>query len=199
MAQRAVSARGGFDFTYHIRALTTEIIGRVPQLGHIDVARVAISFSQTRKRVMHGLQASLTPMRFEGGARAGVYRGRRMSVQEVRDTDGQEMLYILNFYLPRFLDLDFREKLTTVFHELWHISPQFDGDIRRHDGRCYAHSHSQAAYDAQLDPLVDQYLAHRAIESLPDFLHLDFSQLQRTYGKVYGTRIPRPKLIPVKR
>ena len=30
-----------------------------------------------------------------------------------------------------FLDQTFEEKLVTVFHELYHISPAFDGDLRR--------------------------------------------------------------------
>ena len=196
MARRRELTVGGFDFTHHIRELTVDIVARVPQLNHIDMKRVAVSFSQARKRVLYGLQASLTPLRFEGGARAGRHRGRLVSVQEVRDESGREMLYILTFYLPRFLDLDLSEKLTTIFHELWHISPRFDGDLRRHAGRCYAHSHSQAAYEAQFEPLIADYLAQRPVETLPEFLHADFSCLKRTHGRIYGVRIPRPKLIP---
>ena len=64
------------------------------------------------------------------------------------------MLYILNFYLPRFLDLPFREKLTTMLHELWHIGPKFDGDVRRLGGRCFAHGSSQKQYDAHVEALL---------------------------------------------
>ena len=39
------------------------------------------------------------------------------------------MLYLLSFYLPRFLKLPWREKLATVIHELWHVNPQFNGDL----------------------------------------------------------------------
>ena len=42
----------------------------------------------------------------------------------------------MSFYLPRFCDQSLDEKLSTVMHELWHISPAFDGDIRRLPGRC---------------------------------------------------------------
>ena len=86
--------------------------------------------------------ASLTPLRFAGGQRHTLRRGRQWTLQRVCE-DGREMLYILNFYLPRFLDLPLDEKLTTVVHELWHIGPRFDGDLRRFGGRCYAHSGSQ--------------------------------------------------------
>ena len=56
---------------------------------------------------------------------------------------GVEMMYILKFYLPRFQNESFEEKLTTIFHELWHISGDFNGDIRRHAGRCYVHTSSE--------------------------------------------------------
>ena len=82
---------------------------RLPELAHVDVSRVAFAFCQTRKRVQHGLQASLTPMRFEGGAKTGQRYGRTYGVQPLLDEHGREMLYILSFYLPRFLETDFRE------------------------------------------------------------------------------------------
>ena len=75
--------------------------------------------------------ATLTPLRFAGGRMHTFRRKRRWRIQRLYDPDGREMLYILTFYLPRFLDLPLREKLTTVLHELWHVGPEFDGDVRR--------------------------------------------------------------------
>lgn len=129
-----------FDFTFHIRRLSGALIADLPELAHIDLARVAIGFCQTRKAVPHGMFASLTPLRFVGGAATTIRRGKVHAIQRVFDAGGVEMLYILNFYLPRFQNLDFREKLITVLHELWHISPEFNGDIRRHAGRYHAHA-----------------------------------------------------------
>ena len=106
------------------------------------------------------------------------------------------MLYVLNFYLPRFLDLGFHEKLTTIAHELLHISPQFDGDLRRFTGRCYAHSHSHRKFDAQAEQLAQRWLAGGPEQSLYGFLHLDFLRLQALHGGIYGRRIAGPKLLP---
>jgi hypothetical protein len=181
-----------------MRDLCADISSRLPELSHVDVEQVAFSFAQTRKPVMHGMQASLTPMRFEGGSLTGDYRGRQMTVQQVRNERGREMLYILTFYLPRFTNLDFHEKLVTVFHELWHVSPSFDGDLRRHPGRCYAHTGSQANYDAEMAKLADRWLNFEPAPSLYEFLQLDFAQLQQQYGRVFGNRIPRPRLLPVR-
>jgi predicted metallopeptidase len=125
------------------------MVRRVPELGHIDPAYVAFSFCQTRKAVSHGMYASLTPLRFAGGRTETVRGGRRWGIQRLCDESGREMLYLLNFYLPRYLNLSLREKLVTTIHELWHIGPRFDGDLRRFGGRCYAHSGSQKRYEAR--------------------------------------------------
>jgi hypothetical protein len=186
---------GRFDFTARMRELCADMIGRTPELAHIDLSRVAISFCQARKRVQHGLFASLTPLRFRDGALTGRRRGRIYGVQRLYDGAGVEMLYVLSFYLPRFMDLDFREKLITVLHELWHISPRFDGDLRRHPGRCYAHTSSQAEYDAHMGVLADRWLADGPPQALYGFLRGDFNELQRQHGSIVGIRIPRPKQI----
>jgi len=187
----------GFDITAAVRELSADAVGRLSELGHIDVNRIAFTFAPTRKPVAHGMQASLTPLRFAGGNLEGRVRGRRVTMQRLFTPDGREMLYILTVYLPRFMNYDFREKLITVFHELWHISPEFNGDLRRHPGRCYAHSHSQAAYDAEIGVLVDRWLAHQPSTSLYDFLRYDYAELQRRFGRIMGLRAARPRLLPI--
>ena len=102
------------------------------------------------------------------------------------------MLYILNFYLPRFLDLPLREKLTTTLHELWHIGPKFDGDVRRLGGRCFAHGSSQKQYDAHIEALLDRWLALGPPEPLYDFLRLKFRELSARHGRVLAARVPVP-------
>ena len=119
-----------FDFTAAMRRLCVDITQRLPDFRHVRMGEVAVTFSQARRRVMHGLQAKLTPLRFEGGALTTTRGGRQYTIQRWY-ADEQEMLYVLSFYLPRFLEQTFREKLITVVHELYHISPAFDGDIRR--------------------------------------------------------------------
>ena len=136
-------------------------------------------------------------MRFADGRPVEKRRGRYYKSQVLLDVHGTEMLYILSFCLPRFMDVDLREKLTTVLHELWHIGPQFDGDIRRHEGRCYAHSGSKRNYDREMEKMVEDWLACRPPLELYQFLEYDFAQLQRIYGRVYGVRYARPRMLPV--
>ena len=171
------------------------MVDQLPELSHIDVDRMAFSFGQARKHSRHGLYASLTPMRFEGGATTTKRHNQLYTVQRLYSRQGQELLYILTFYLPRFMDVDLNEKLVTILHELWHISPEFNGDLRRHPGRCYVHTHSQKDYDARMQMLANRWLRQTPPREVFDFLDLSFRQLHGRHGSVYGSRVPHPKMI----
>ena len=187
---------GGFDFNFHLRRLCADLADRLPELSHVDMPRVAIRYCQTRSRAPHGLQATLIPLRFEGGALFTRRSGRRFTIERLYDASGREMLYLLSFYLPRFLNHSFDEKLTTVIHELWHISPDFNGDLRRWPGRCYAHGPSEREYHEQMEVMAAKWLALAPPAETFRFLHSDFRQLQASHGAVFGARISTPRLIP---
>jgi hypothetical protein len=185
-----------FDFSRAMQRLCADVTERVEEFRHIRMDQVAVTFAQARRRVSYGLQAKLTPMRFEQGALQTERYGKTWTVQRLFH-DNREMLYILTFYLPRFLEQTFREKLITVFHELYHISPEFDGDIRRMDGRYHVHSSSQKDYDRLMGEFVDHYLSCHPRRELYEFLKSRFASLQNKYGGVVGLQVPIPKLIPV--
>jgi hypothetical protein len=191
-----MSVRRGFDFTEAMRRLCDDVAVRLPVFAHVRVDQIAVTFAQARRRVPHGLQAKLTPMRFENGALVTRRGGRTWTIQRLYDGE-QEMLYILTFYLPRFLDHSLREKMITVFHELYHIGPGFDGDIRRMNGRYHVHSHSQQEYDRAMEVFVADYLRRSPPPEVIDFLRMDFRELCARYGGVVGKRVAAPKLIEV--
>jgi len=185
-----------FDFTQAMRLLCEDVTAHVPEFRHIRLDEVAVTFAQARRRVPHGLQAKLTPMRFEGGTLFTRRSGRTWTLERLFDGE-REMLYILTFYLPRFLDHSFREKMITVVHELYHVSPAFNGDIRRMEGRYHVHSHSQQEYDREMGHLVDQYLKRTPSTARADFLKLNFRGLCARFGSVMGKRVAAPKLIEI--
>jgi predicted metallopeptidase len=185
-----------FDFTAAMHALCADVVRRSPPLAHVDLGRVLFTIIRARNGRRHGLQARVTPLRFRSGALATVFRGSAYQVQRFV-MDGREVLYVVGFTLPRFLNRDLRDKLTTIFHELYHISPAFDGDLRRHPGRCSAHTRSQKRYDAHMDRLATDYLKAGADPARHAFLRLSFAQLCRRHGAVVGLHLPRPKLVKV--
>ena len=189
-------AAGPLNFTTAMFRLCDDISRRVDVFHHIRMSRVAVSFAQTRSRVQHGLQAKLTPMRFKDGSLTTRRNGQLWTVERLYSGD-VEILYILTFYLPRFLNHSFREKLITVFHELYHVSPAFDGDIRRLPGRYHVHSGSQEAYDREMEVQVDRYLARRPPRSVLQFLRSRYSTLCRQHGGVVGLQVPIPRLVAI--
>ena len=191
-----MSATGPFDFSRAMSLLCADIAARLDELSYIRMEQVAVAFAQARRRSVYGLQAKLTPLRFENGSLITVRGSRRWTIQRVYCGD-REMLYILTFYLPRFLDLPFREKLVTVFHELYHIGPAFDGDIRRFDGRYHVHSPRQKEFDRAVERLVDAYLSTEPSPELYGFLRHNFQELHRRHGGIVGIKVPIPKLIPL--
>src|SRR5207237_1688118 len=133
---------------------------------------------QARGSRTHGLQARVTPLRFHDGRLQRRRRGISYQVQRYFVGE-QEMLYVLTFCLPRFLNQDFDDKFITLFHELYHIGPAFDGYLRRHDGRCAIHSESKKGYDKYMADLARAYLANGADPASHTFLRLNFDQLQQ--------------------
>jgi predicted metallopeptidase len=176
--------------------LTADVVRHCPELGHIDVSRLLFGITQARSGRAHGLQARVTPLRFRNGQLTRRRHGVTYQVQRYF-VDGREMLYLVTFCLPRFLDQKFDDKFITLFHELYHIGPAFDGDLRRHEGRYALHSHSKCRYDAHMAQFARTYLNNGADQPLYSFLRLDFAQLEHRHGSVVGVVVPRPRLLPI--
>ena len=193
---RAVVGAKPLDFSSEITLICEDISRYCPELGHIDTSRMLCTFTPSRSRSKYGLQARVTPMRLRGGQTTERYRGWPYQLQKFH-VHGREMLYLVTFCLPRFLDQTFEEKLVTIFHELYHISPRFDGDIRRHPGRYSVHTHSKASFDQHMTRLVKQYLDGHPDPRLLAWLRLSYAELWHRHGGIYGIVVPRPKLIPL--
>lgn len=183
-----------FDYTEAMERLICDIAARCPEFAHIDPDRIIVAYTQTRSPGAHGMYASVHPLRFEDGKRTTKKRGRTYVMPEVR-VDGTEVLYFIYFALPRFADLDFQTKMVTVFHELYHIAPSFNGDIRRFPGKNYAHGRSRKRYNERVQALADNYMAVEGSDQTTAFLRMSFDELRKRYGGAAGRRVkpPRPQ------
>jgi predicted metallopeptidase len=185
-----------FHFCAHVRRLLEDIVARTPAFRHIHVPRLLVGALQARNGRAHGLQARVTPLRFPHGQ---LQRRRRDVLFQVQRyfLGSHEFLYLMTFCLPRFQNQDFDDKFITLFHELYHIGPEFNGDLRRHHGRYQLHTHSQRHYDKHMAGLARDYLASGPDPELHGFLRLTFTQLEQRHGAVAGIVVPRPKVIPL--
>lgn len=192
----ASDATAPFDFSAAMARLCADVAARCEPFRHIHMPRILVSFTPSRNRSRYGLQARVTPLRFRNGALTRRHGAVEYQVQRFF-VNGHEMLYLLTFCLPRFLDQSFDEKLITVFHELFHVNPAFDGDLRRHAGRYAVHSHSKARYDSHMAELAREYVADHPEPRLFGFLEAGYRELWDRHGGIVAAVVPRPKLLPV--
>lgn len=187
-----------FDFCVGMRRLLVDITTRSADFQHIQVPRILLTVTQARSDYMHGLQARVTPLRFPQGALTRVRRGVAYQIQRYFLGE-QEFLYVLTFCLPRYLNQSYDQKFITLFHELYHMHPEFNGDLRRHEGRYQLHTRRQRDYNRDMAHHARAYLAGAPDRKLSDFLRMDFAQLQARHAAVTGIVVPRPKIVPVTR
>lgn len=189
------------NLTLELERLIAHVTRNVEEFVHIDPRRVLVCVSSTRGGGVHGTYAKIHPLRFEEGMRSKtVRRGMRRYDYEMPliSHRGVEMLYVVYFLVPRFLNLPFREKLITLFHELFHISPEFNGDIRRFPGKNYAHGSSTKRYNAQMAKLVEAYLEKLADRSILSFLEGDMDEVRGRFKAIVGRKMAAPRISLVK-
>ncbi len=185
------------NLTSELERLIREITSRVQELNHIDPSRVLVCVASTRGGGVHGTYAKIHPLRFPGGGRTMETRRGPKKVTCTMPTithRGLDVLYMVYFLVPRFLNLSLREKLITIFHELYHISPQFDGDIRRFPGKNYAHGSSRKKYNSLVADLVDGWLQGLEEDALPDFLRRDMEMIRERYRVIVGRKLAAPRI-----
>jgi hypothetical protein len=184
------------NLTGELERLIADITARCPELQHVAPERLLVCVSSGRPGV-GGSLAKIHPLRFAGGEKSvSSRRGRRrvLCTMPTITHQGEEMLYVIYFLVPRFLELPFREKLITVFHELYHISPACDGDIRRFPGRNYAHGSSTKTYNALMGMLVDAYLERLPEPSRLGFLQGNLAALREHHGAIVARRLQAPRM-----
>lgn len=182
-----------FDFSAYMERLVRDIVHHTPDFAHIDCDRLLVGVSQQRKFGSTGLYAKVLPLRFEAGRLNTQEHGAHWAVPPFT-YHGREILYLIAFCLPRFLNIAYQHKGETIFHELYHIGPQFDGDLRRFPGKYYQHGPDAKQYDAQMMAMFREYERRTAAPHLIQGLRSRFHHLEDRYGLVTGlfARAPEP-------
>lgn len=184
------------DYSARLSALCRDICTSLPQLAHIDPDRLLFTLVRSRAQGLHGTYARIVPLRFAGGAKEVTRRhGRHQETYRMPDLfhGGQEILYVISLLMPRFLRLSLEQKLTTVLHELYHISPACDGDIRRFAGRNYAHGHSRACYNRHIEQLRNAYLSTDPDPAPLTGIDLSEEDWRKQSFRLTGLTLPLPR------
>jgi hypothetical protein len=145
-------------------ALLGRICRAVESFGSFDPTRIAVSLSRSRSQSKYGVWAYVTPLRYVGGSlhrrgRRRGYAGRYEYANERLAAEAGDALYLMTFLVPKFFTLSFEERLETCVHELYHLHPQFRGDLRRFPRPHVHHGPTPAAFKRQVSVLAREALA----------------------------------------
>ena len=142
-----------------IRALVRDLAERSPEFAHLVPAKVLVVSGEARR----GSRGSVKPLSFARG-KSRDSSGARKPVVRV---DGRRMLYCVTLRPLFFRDARPEQRVETLLHELYHVSPAFDGTLdpsRRH-------SRLGRKFTRTFRPLVRRYLRQCPPEVLAPFAH----------------------------
>lgn len=132
-----------------IKAVMRDASRRIPELSTIDPGRILVVAGEARR----ASRATVRPLRFAcSGDRISADGKRAKPVVQIR---GRRMLYVVTFRPRFFLRSTPEKRVETILHELWHISPAFDGTLDRE--RRHAALPGRLFRD-RFGPVVERYL-----------------------------------------
>lgn len=144
MPEPVAKRRPNFDST--IRALLTDVASRMEEFAHIEPARILVVVGEARR----ASRATVKPLTFPGRKSIDVETGLRRPLVKLR---GKRMLYTITLRPLFFRASTARGRVTTILHELFHISKNFDGTLSERR----RHAAMGDAFAATLRPLVKRY------------------------------------------
>jgi hypothetical protein len=147
------------NVTLAVKRLVRDLAARAPELAHVRASRVLVVAGEARR----ASRATIRPAHFkETRARAGSGAREKPLIR----VKGRKILYVVTLRPLWFVDSTPRERIATIVHELYHVSPRFDGTLHR--GR----RHSRlplAKYNRRVRGIVDRYLAAAPPEVVAPF------------------------------
>jgi len=129
------------------------------EFAHIRASRVLVVAGEARR----ASRATVKPMSFAAGSATDKF-GHKKPVVRVR---GKRILYCITLR-PLFFRASTPEgRIATLLHELYHVSPRFDGTL----DRSRRHAQSGPKFNRILRPLVRRYLQRCPLEVYARFAY----------------------------
>lgn len=135
--------------TLAVKRLIRDVAKRLPEFEHVRPSRILVVAGEARR----ASRATIRPAHFKETRDRTRTGGQKKPLIRIR---GRKILYVITLRPLWFVGSTPEQRLTTVLHELYHVSAKFDGTLHR--GR----RHSvlpRPAYDRQMRKIRDRYLA----------------------------------------
>ena len=173
-----------FDLTEGLREAAGEICGWIPELAHVDVSRIQFSLFYTRSA-----KQTLTYARCYPLSRQPKQVGKHWyGLEPIYTPERRKARYILAFAWKRYWEQSPKRRLETLIHEMYHISPKFNGEFRDFEAGG-PHGHGLKWFDAQ----VKELLFH-----IPEGIEHEFPALSisiRSGLRVTGRKLEIPEWV----
>jgi hypothetical protein len=129
------------DFNLAVTALIRHVAATMPEFQHLQPARILVVAGEARR----ASRGTVKPLAFAKGRRTDGF-GRRKPLVKL---DGKRVLYCITLRPLFFRSSTPRGRVSTLLHELFHISRKFDGTL----DRARRHARMGAKFDARFKPL----------------------------------------------
>ncbi len=169
------------NFNQAVRALIRDVASHMAEFSHVKASRILVVAGEAR-RASRGTVKPLVVNRSAGQGQ------RRKPVVRIK---GRRMLYCITLRPLFFRASTPQARIGTLLHELYHISPRFDGtlDERRR------HAKSGGDFADKLRPLVRRYLKQCPPELWALFAYDGEVRVQQWLERPSATYLPgKPRM-----
>jgi len=180
------------NLTDILTLIINEAIKKSSLFNNCNINQILIAGSKNKSKVQKTTFSKVVPLRFKNGNNIVKYKNEEYFIPKM-SLSGYEILYIIYFYLPNFFNLSPKMKVEVIFHELYHISPEFDGDIRRVAEQKYAHGSSSLNYSKNYKKESEIFYSYIMKTKYSYFLRMKYKDIQDNFKKIKLRKIKKPK------
>jgi len=138
--------------------LISNIISKLDEFSHIDLNRIILSLKSSPKKEINSYYAEIKCLNNSANIKEVNGRLTKHYYCQSLLKNGIPANYIIFFTIPDFINLDYKEKLITIMHELYHISPSFNGELRLFNNKKCLHGKYPDKYDEYMNYLAEIFL-----------------------------------------
>jgi len=173
-----------------------DIIKSTDEFKSFDINKILVCCASNRKDSKGAIYGKLQPLRFKDGSEIIQHNKRYYTIPKIM-LNNVEILYILYLYIPKFFDMPIKDKINVMFHELYHISPEFNGDIRRMGNIKSAHGHSKKSFEEKYIKYASKYFNKINETPFYSFLQMNFEDIEKQFRiiKYRRMKIIKPQLL----
>jgi len=173
-----------------------DMIKSTGEFKFFDLNKILVCCASNRKDCRGATYGKLLPLRFKDGSEIIKHNGRFYTIPKVKINE-IEILYIIYLYIPKFFNLSAKDKVNVMFHELYHINPEFNGDIRRMGEFKSAHGHSRKAFEKKYIEYAETFFDKIKEAPYYNFLQMKSDDIEDRFKKIKYRRMKSIKPVLV--